>query len=159
MKKIIFLFYLFFPLLLFGQSFEVKNVHFKPMDKTVEIYYDLEGDADSYYEITIKLRRENIPEFEFIPNHLDGDIGTGKFAGFSRRIIWNFFLERGNSFEGDDYYFEISAEKYERGGFPWLTVGGGSVLAGVAFLIYKIISKPEGTKSIPLPPGRPQVSQ
>ena len=131
---------------------------FEAIEGKVLIYYTIRGEADKEYEIDIVLKRTSVPSFELVPEEMSGDIGTGRYAGTQRTIVWHIKPEEEAKLDGDDFYFEVSATKIEEGGgFPWLYVVGGAALAGGA-AAYFILKKDETggeTANIPLPPGRP----
>ncbi len=157
MKKIILLFFtiiLLYHSPIFPQETKVTNVNFELKNDKVLIYYDLEGDKDAEYDVSVTLRREEISGYIFVPTNLSGAVGEGKFVGRKRTIIWDvskdFYIDE----EVTDYYFEVKAEKV--GGGSWFYYVGGAVLVagGVAALL---LIPPPPKEEIPIapPPGRP----
>jgi hypothetical protein len=137
---------------------EKVSATFEAIEGKVIIYYTIKGEAEKEYKIDIVLKRTSVPSFELVPEEMSGDIGTGKFAGTQRTIIWHITPEEQEKLDGDDFYFEVTAaEVKEGGGFPWLYVAGGAALAGGA-AAYFILKKDETggeTTNFPMPPGRP----
>ena len=132
---------------------------FEAIEGKVLIYYTVKGDAAKEYEIDVVLKRTSVPSFELIPEEMSGDIGTGKYAGTRRTIIWHIKPEEQEKLDGDDFYFEVTAlEIEEGGGFPWLYVVGGAALAGgaAALLLLKKDESGGETTTLAAPPGRPQ---
>ena len=137
---------------------EKVSATFEAIEGKVIIYYTIKGEAEKEYKIDIVLKRTSVPSFELVPEEMSGDIGTGKFAGTQRTIIWHIKPEEQEKLNGDDFYFEVTATEVEEGGgFPWLYVVGGAALAGGA-AAYFILKKDETrgeTTNFPIPPGRP----
>ena len=137
---------------------EKVSATFEAIEGKVIIYYTIKGEAEKEYKIDIVLKRTSVPSFELVPEEMSGDIGTGKFAGNQRTIIWHIKPEEQEKLNGDDFYFEVTATEVEEGGgFPWLYVVGGAALAGGA-AAYFILKKDETggeTTNFPVPPGRP----
>lgn len=133
---------------------------FEVIEGKILIYYTIKGDVDKEYEIDIVLKRTSVPSFELTPEEMSGDVGTGKYAGTQRTVIWHIKPEEQEKLDGDDFYFEVTATEIEEGGgFPWLYVVGGAAIAGGAavFLILNKDNNGDGTTntSLPTPPGRP----
>jgi hypothetical protein len=142
---------------IYSQELKVTNVSFEVINNFIYIYYDLAGDVDSDYDVSLILRRELKPSFKFIPIHVSGDIGEGQFVGKKRTIVWNVKRDFKIDDEVSDYYFEVTAE--EISGFPWYYYLGGAVVSGVAavFLLNKDEESQDspGRAAINPPPGRP----
>ena len=139
---------------------QVTNVSFELIGQNINIYYSLSPITTDNYEITSILKRTSDPMFSYTPQNLEGDIGEGKFSGTKRKIIWLVSSEEMNMFDGDDFYFEIFANKIiESGGIPWYYyVGTAAVGGGVAAILLggsDSKSTPNETQSFPSPPDRP----
>jgi hypothetical protein len=128
-------------------------------DGKVNIYYDLKGDPSEEYEIKLNLRRTSNPEFKYSPDDLEGDYGTGKYATGKKRITWKLNDKEKTFADGEDFYFEVIAQKASKG-LSWYYYLGGAVLGGVAAILLGG-SKSGGGNSggsstaLPNPPGRP----
>lgn len=159
MTKIILLFFtiiLLNHLPIFPQEAKVTNVSFELKNNNVFIYYDLEGDKDAEYNVSVSLRREEISGYIFVPTNLSGDVGEGKFVGKGRTIIWDVSKDFHIDEEVTDYYFEVTAEK--AGGSSWFYYVGGAVIAGgvAALLLVGGEENGDGTQTaIEPPPVRP----
>jgi hypothetical protein len=143
----------------FGQekinsSFEMSG------DNKILIYYELKGDSDQVYDVSVVLKRTSIALFEYAPLALQGAIGTGKFASNKETITWALNKKELEMFaEGEDYYFQVKALK-KSGGSSWLYWVGGIVLGGAtaAVLLLKKGSSDNSSSSnqgLATPPGRP----
>lgn len=126
------------------------------------IFYEFQGDRTKDYEIEIVLKRTGDPSFNLIPENLTGDIGEGKFANKKCKIIWALSPAEETELEGEDFFFEITANELS-GGIPWYIYAGGAALAGgtaAVLLLGKKDSNGNGTITppageFPTPPVRP----
>ena len=159
MIKIILLFFtiiLLYHSSIFPQETKVTNVSFELKKNNVFIYYDLEGDKDAEYNVSVTLRREEISGYIFVPTNLSGDVGEGKFVGKGRTIIWEVHKDFHIDEEVTDYYFEVKAEK--AGGSTWFYYVGGAVLAGGVAALLLVGGEENGEvtqTAIEPPPIRP----
>jgi hypothetical protein len=132
-------------------------VSFESKEDKIYIYYTLDANLNDEFEIEVILKRTSVPTFEYRPSDLTGDIGTGKFAGSKKTIIWQVSESEMKMFNGDDFYFEIDAQKIEDGGgIPWYVYVGGLAAGGVAAVIVLLggDDEPEST-DFASPPARP----
>lgn len=151
-NKLKYLIFLFLTPLCYTQHIE--NISFEEYQNKILIYYDLIGEKDDEYEISLVLKREEYSGFIFIPKTVEGDIGKGNYAGRKKKIIWDVSKDYHIDPEVEDFYFEVSATKL--GGIPWYYyVGGTAVAGGLAAIL--LMKKDEGTTRIPIkqPPDRP----
>ncbi len=159
MKKINLLFFtiiLLYHSPIFPQETKVTNVNFELKNNNVFIYYDLEGDKDAEYNVSVTLRREEISGYIFVPTNLSGDVGEGKFVGKGRTIIWEVHKDFHIDEEVTDYYFEVKAEK--AGGSSWYYYVGGAVIAGGVAALLLVGGEENGEvtqTAIKPPPIRP----
>lgn len=153
----------FIGILFFCQSLtaqQVSNVSFELVDQDINIYYTLSPISSDNFEISVVLMRTSIPSFSYNPPDLSGDYGEGKYAGTNRKIVWHVSDEEMNMFDGDDFYFEVFAEKIEKsGGIPWYYYVGTAALGGAAAVLLGGGSGSDNTtptpQSFPTPPDRP----
>ena len=137
---------------------------FRVVEGIILIDYEIEnGDPGSDYEISIVLLKSSDNSFQYTPEVLEGDIGEGRFAGKKNTIKWLYTsAEEELLSEGEDYYFEVKADKVT-GGSTWYYYAGGAVVAGIAaFLLSSGGGEEDGTtngggttQTIADPPGRP----
>jgi hypothetical protein len=138
----------------YAQKAKVDNVRYEISGDNIEIYYDLVGLTYKKYKVSVLLKREQSNEVIFKPKALSGDVGKGKFAGGSRKIIWNYVNEFKPESGVNDYYFEVSVKPVRK---TWgYFVGGGVLLGGGAAAIILLQgnnkkSQPEPEKSFPVP--------
>jgi len=149
-------FILFITGFIFSQ--EKVSATFEAIEGKVLIYYTIKGEAEKEFEVNAVLKRTSDPSFELTPEDMSGDIGTGKFAGARKTIIWHIKPEEEAQIDGEDFYFEVTATEIKEGGFPWLYVIGGVAAAGgaAAYFLLSGNNSDEGTTTVAGPPGRPQ---
>lgn len=124
----------------------------------VIITYELQGDVNQEYEISIVLKRNSVPGYLYQPEKLFGDVGSGKYAEGKKTITWILNEKELSMFsDGEDYFFEVTAVKHNSGGLSWLYYVGGSVLAGGAAAVLLLGKKAadSNTPSANYLPGLP----
>ncbi len=140
---------------------QISDVSFELVGQNINIYYSLTPITSDNYEITTLLKRTSEPNFSYNPQNLTGDIGEGAYSGVRKKIIWRVSDVEMNMFDGEDFYFEVFANKIEEsGGIPWYYyVGTAAVGGGVAAILLggssDSKSTTNGTQSFPTPPDRP----
>lgn len=130
------------------------------------ISYFLYGDASKTYEINTILRKSNDPSFKMIPKDVSGDIGEGKFANRKCTIVWNMNKDEEARLDGEDFYFEVTADEVkEKSSWYWYVLGAAALGGGTA--AYLLLNKDKSSSSEPstpvtppgetvaAPPGRP----
>ncbi|MGE5430041.1 MAG: hypothetical protein ACM3QX_03150 [Syntrophomonadaceae bacterium] len=128
------------------------------------ISYFLYGDASKTYEVNTILRKSNDPSFKQIPEDLSGDIGEGKFANRKCTIIWNMNKDEEARLEGEDFYFEVTANEIkEKSSWYWYVLGAAALGGGTA--AYLLLNKDKSSEpsspgnpavdNVAMPPGRP----
>lgn len=136
------------------------DVNYEPAPGKVLIHYTINADADQEYDVRVTVKRRSDASFQLVPADLTGDIGEGKFAGSSKTIIWKLNYRETQLLTGDDFYFDVSADRIESSGIPWYYYVGGTLAAGgaaaVLLLGKKESSTEPGTNGTRLtPPARP----
>ncbi len=136
---------------------DIANVYFEPQQDKIIVYYDLIGDKDVEYDVSLVLRREEYVAFQLVAKSVTGDIGEGKFAGTKKKIVWDVSKDYHIDPEVTDYYFEVNVKEIS-GGIAWYyyvlaaVVGGATaaVLIGGDEEQPPVIENPIGA-----PPVRP----
>ncbi len=153
---------LFFPFIS-SSSFSQQRINATfeaSQEGKIFIYYQLNGDPEKEYDVSVVLKRTSVPSFELVPSDVSGNIGKGKYGdGSKKTIIWNLKPEEKSILNGEDFYFVVNAEEVKSGGgIPWyLYVGGAALVGGAAVLL--LAKKSDNTTTsttFPEPPGRPQ---
>ena len=148
------LFVLSFSSLVYPQT--VSNVRFESYDDSIVVFYDLQGDANQEYDVSLTLKREEFVTFQVVPKQVSGDIGNGVVQGLKRRIVWNPTHEFIITPDNTDYYFEVKAS-IASGGIRWYYYAAAAVVGGgaAALLLSKKTSGGEAQVPIGAPPLRP----
>ena len=154
---------LFFPLIsstTYSQG-RISTTFEASPDGKIFIYYQLNGDPQKEYNVSVVLKRTSVPSFELTPSDLSGNIGEGKFGdGSKKTIIWTLKPEEKSILNGEDFYFVVNAEEVKSGGgIPWYVYVGGAALAGGTAAVLLLNKKSDNstttTETFPSPPGRP----
>lgn len=157
MKKIfsfICLAYLLFPSLSNAQ--EKIATSYESFDGVITVTYELSGDSQKEYDISLTLKRTGLASFQLAPLSLTGDIGKGYYASGKRHIIWNLTNAEMEKLDADDYYFEIHATEIKSGHSWYYYVGGAALAGGAAAVLLKKNTPAAAETSFPAPVGRPQ---
>jgi hypothetical protein len=153
---------LFFPLIsstTYSQG-RISTTFEASPDGKIFIYYQLNGDPQKEYNVSVVLKRTSAPSFELTPSDLSGNIGEGKFGDGSKKTIWTLKPEEKSILNGEDFYFVVNAEEVKSGGgIPWYVYVGGAALAGGTAAVLLLNKKSDNstttTETFPSPPGRP----
>jgi hypothetical protein len=139
----------------------VENIRVERSSTQVIVLYDLVGSKEVKYTVALSLRRENAPEFKYIPKLVRGDCGESILAGSNRKIIWNFGEEMPGGQSGDDFYIVVDVATNSTGISPLVWIGGG--VAAVAATALLLLGKkgneeipPAAVVTFPPEPGRPR---
>lgn len=141
-----------------GNSENVEHVSYTVSDGKILVSYDLMGDSEQLYNVSLILRKTGDKNFNYIPKTVSGDIGEGHFAGINKRITWEIKNDFPNGISGEDFYFIVQAEKLKDGSniLTWVGIGVAAVAAAVTTIIVSGSNSTNNSKSsFPPPPGRP----
>lgn len=144
-----------------GEPLRLTNLDWSLDQNVVTLTYDLLGAPEKTYAVAVELKRENDPKFTLIPKSVTGHVGTGRFAGMKRTILWDYRRDVPQGLPGDGYYFEIIVKEVQPSSYSWLyyLLGGAAVAGGgVAYYLSSQQKTPSssGTSELPPPPPRPQ---
>lgn len=156
MRKILSAVLILLCCLLYNQSINAQGkiqASFDYSEGKIFIFYEFQGDKTKNYEIEITLKRTSDPGFVVIPEKLSGDIGEGKFAGRKNKAVWELTPEEEANLEGEDFYFDVTANEIsEGGGVPWYWFAGGAAVAGGAAAVL-LLGKKDSDGTTPTPPS------
>jgi len=135
----------------------VRDLRVKYAGQDINLMYDLLGEEDEEYEVTLVVKnKQNSSEFE--AKSVLGDIGDDVKTGVDKKIIWKVDNDLFGRLTRADYELELQVE--ETGGIAWYVwVGGGLLAFGGASAI--IVSQgglgggDDERTPIGEPPGRP----
>jgi len=137
----------------------VSNVRFSTSGQLVLVYYQLSGEENSTYKVTLTVLEKSEPNFVYHPKGITGDVGVinGQPNG-EKRIEWRVRDDFPNGLIGDDFYFVVKATEVKSehvGVLRWIGAGAAVVLGAIAYA--EVLRNPghDTPSSYPLPPGRP----
>ena len=93
-----------------SQDLKVENVVFKDRGETVEITYDLEGDAEKNYEVTIRLSYNRGATFPFELRGVEGDAGRNVKPGDGKKVMWTVKENFPEGLRGENFVFAVTAQ-------------------------------------------------
>lgn len=121
-----------------GGRGRLENARWELAGDVVVITYDLIGDADLTYEVSITLTRESDKNLKIVPKTVKGAIGRGKYAGVRMEIRWEYRKDVQQPLTGDDYSFEFVIQiikEESSSNLLYYLLGGVGVAAGAAALV------------------------
>ena len=130
----IFIAFLLYTALLSAQELKVKNVRFEDKGETVEIKYDLEGEADTKYLVSVMLSYDDGKTLPVNTRYLKGDIGKNIRPGTEKEIIWELKKDYPFGLMGDGFVFGVTAESQK-----WsikkmsLYIAGTGIVGGIVY--------------------------
>jgi hypothetical protein len=136
---------------------QITNLKWKTKDDVIVITYDLNESTENNYDVSVILKREGTPDFSVVPLAIEGDIGTGPYAGPNREARWYFRRDIPQGLLGTGYYFEIHVKTVKpHSNLLYYVVGAVAVTGGLVALL---VSRGQDTSvpvlELPTPPGRP----
>jgi len=139
----------------------VQNVRMERAGHRLVIFYDLIGDMDEKYSVTITLKREEMVLFKYTPKNLSGDCGEDVTSGTDKKVVWDYQREFPQGLIGEDYFVVVEAEVESSGVSAFVWIGGGAALAGAAaFLLFakksNVGQSAASNAGFPAEPGRPR---
>ena len=143
-----------------GEPPRAVNIRVERGKSRITIMYDLSGDGDEKYTVTVTMKRKSNPGVNYAPKNVLGDVGEGVLAGKERRIEWEFAGEFPRGIGAGDVYFTLDAETESSGISTWVWIAGGAAVAGVAAILLLKKSNgstqaPAGGSGFPDEPARP----
>jgi len=139
----------------------IENVNYTVSNEKVFVSYDLLGESDQIYKVSLMLRSVGSKDVIYVPKTVSGDIGEGHFAGKGKQIIWDIKKDFPEGLSGEDYYFIVQAEEINSSSniLMWAGIGVAAVAAIVTYVVVggddNGSSKTNPESSFPQPPGRP----
>jgi hypothetical protein len=94
-----------------AQSICPSNIHYRIIDETMEIFYDLPTNKDTTV-VKVIFRKKSSPRFKYYPRFTSGACGVGIFSGANRKIVWHYKKEPEYILTGSGLYFDIYVTKF-----------------------------------------------
>lgn len=136
------------------EGFGVRNVRSSREGSLVTIAYDLFGDQEEKYEVTLLASASGGDAFDYKPQAISGDVGEGVRIGTGKQIRWEYREDFPDGLQQNVKY-KVLVE--EEGGNGWLYAIGGTVLAGGGVAVAVLTGLIGGGDSggFPSPPAPP----
>jgi hypothetical protein len=131
-----------------AQELKIKNVQFEDKGETIVVKYDIEGEPERKYKITLSLAYETGKSLPINAKYLKGDIGKNIKPGTGKEIIWELKNDYTFGLIGDGFVFGVTAEsqKFSFGRMP-LYIAGTGLVGGIIYFATKSV-KQENENSI-----------
>ena len=126
----------------FSQQLKVENVSFESVGNIVKIKYDLSGNYNKKYKISIRLSNDNGISYNIHPKTTTGDLGKNITPGKNKQIEWHIYKDFPKGLAGDKFVFAVDAELQKGRKWPFYLLGTG-VAAGAAVLYLSQQAKEE----------------
>jgi hypothetical protein len=144
-----------------GDDELISNVRVSKQGKiNIFIEYDLAGDPDELYSVSLRVKLASDTSFTYTPINVIGDIGANVRPGKNRRISWRTSDEYIPALDKQDVQFVVTAVSPQTGGpSTELYIDGGAGVLGLALAIILLSSNKadqEPVRTYPLPPNRPR---
>jgi len=137
---------LFYSGIITAQDFSVSNVKFEQRGESIIVQYDLIGNRNNKYKISLLLSDDYGKTYNLLPRTVEGDIGKNIEPGTNKQIIW--FLKRDISegLHGEGFVFAVDAE-LQKGvsKLPYYLLGAG-VVGGIVYFVTKSNGKDQTTE-------------
>lgn len=145
----------------YSQKAKCDNIEFEWLNENeIVITYDLLGELDKKYDITINLLMAGNQDFSVEVKTAYGDLGSAIKPGINKKVTWQIFNDYKNIVEGATYLFAMDTEESSGGSTWYYYVLGGAAAAVVAILAGGGGGDDGGgtvtptSGSFPLPPAR-----
>lgn len=144
-----------------GDDELISNVRVSKQGRiNIFIEYDLAGDPDELYSVSLRVKLASDTSFTYTPINVIGDIGANVRPGKNRRISWRTSDEHIPALDKPDVQFVVTAVSPQGGGpSTELYIAGGAGVLGLALAIILLTSnkaEQEPVRTYPLPPNRPR---
>lgn len=105
---------------------QISNVHFEQQGKEIIIYYDLNGNANEQYDISVYCSTDGRNTWGSKLNHVSGEVGKKISPGINHQITWDVLAEQERLV--GEVRFEVIATNSL--GIEWIFVEGGTFQMG-----------------------------
>ncbi|HPG38814.1 MAG TPA: hypothetical protein PLP19_13940 [bacterium] len=122
---------------IFAQEVQVKNVSFVQQNDVIIISYDLIGNFNKNFSVSLSLSNDNGRTYRIVPKSVHGDIGKNVTPGLQKRIIWSFMQDFPGGLQGDEFVFAVEAElRNNSSKLPFYLLGVGAIGAAGAAVYF-----------------------
>ena len=133
------------------QDIKVDNVRFQDQGETILIHYDLHGDIEKKFHVSVMLSYDYGQTFEIQPRTLSGDVGKKIAPGKDKEIVWHMTKDYASGLIGDGFVFAVTAKPFKKGvsKLPYYVLGTG-IVGSIIYLVQKD-RREENTLAISVP--------
>ena len=135
-------------------SSAISDVWFEDQGETIVIHYNLTGDNNQKYQVTISLADAQNHDYTITSKSVNGDIGKDVEPGMDKTIVWNMTQDYPSGLEGEGFVFTVDAVPQKKSSKTWMyVVGGAAAVTGVTVVLLggKEKKKDKGSISINIP--------
>jgi len=137
---------LFYSGIIAAQDFSVRNVRFEQRGEGIVVHYDLIGDRNRKYKISLSLSDDFGKTFRIIPQTVVGGIGNNVRPGRNKQITWYLKRDIPEGLQGEGFVFAVDAELQKSGSkLPYILLGAG-VVGGIVYFVTKSNGKDQTTE-------------
>lgn len=116
-----------------GQGVSIRNTSAARTDSVITITYDLLGEEDETFQVTLLVSKSNGETSLYEPQAVSGDVGLDVSPGTGKHIRWLYRKDLPTGLRSDVEY-RVVAEEERGNGWIYvlgtvLTVGGGALVA------------------------------
>jgi len=135
-----------------AQELKVQNVHFEDKGETVTVMYDLQGNPEKKYEVSVALSHDQGKSFSIYPQRLSGDVGRNVKPGKNKEIVWKLEDDYPFGLVGDAFVFAVTAQtqKSRISRLPYYVLGAGLV-GGIVYYSTRKSPRENTTMTIRIP--------
>lgn len=134
------------------QDLQVKNVHFVDKQNVIAVYYDLIGNYENKFQISLSLSNDFGKNFEINPISLKGEVGKNIKPGKNKEIFWDIKKDFPNGLSGDGFVFAVDAQLQKgRRKWPYYLLGTGALIGGAVYYLSQGDESENGSISIAVP--------
>jgi len=131
----------------FAQKTQVKNVRFVDKGKNIIVYYDLVGNDNKKYSVSLSLSNDFGKTFKIKPVSISGEVGKNIRTGRNKKIYWNIKNDFPKGLSGDGFVFAVDAQLQQRKNrWPIYLIPAVGAIGAVVY--YSMQSKKASTGSI-----------
>ena len=119
----------------FSQQLKVKNVSFESDGKIVQIKYDLNGNYNKKYKISVRLSDDNGMTYSIFPKATKGDVGKNILPGKNKQITWYMYKQFPNGLAGNKFVFAVDAELQKGRKWHYYAIGTAGLAGGILYFL------------------------
>ena len=127
----------------FCQDLRVENVTFEQIGEKIVVRYDLTGQTDKVYKVSLLLSDNSGISYSIEPKTLSGNVGKGITPGKNKYIVWDYTKDFPDGLEGDRFVFAVDAELQSGGGNALYYLLGAGAIGGIVYFVTNKLKEDE----------------